>query len=152
MSRRSIARAARVLKQRGLYNGRPFDDDSRIVFVLAGYAQDDQAGYYVRRLKQKIERAGMDALFIEDIVDARRRTRDGEKIYSLWDTYVFADFVTYPSLWEGWGNQLLEAVCARNCRLCSSNTLSIKADIKGKGFRVVSLGDTVAGRDDLDLV
>lgn len=138
-----------ILKQRGLYNGQPFDDDSRIVFVLAGYAQDDQAGY-TPRLKQKIERTGVDALFIEDIVDARRRTHDGKKVYSLWDTYVFADFVTYPSVWEGWGNQLLEAFRAQLPVMLFEYPV-YKADIKGKGFRVVSLGDTIAGRDDLDL-
>ena len=97
------------LKERRLYDGRPFDDDSRIVLVLAGYARDDVTGGYVSRLRQKVERAGIDALFIEDLVGARRQIRNGHKIYLLWDTYVFADFVTYPSLWEGWRNEFLEA-------------------------------------------
>ncbi|MEA3341643.1 MAG: glycosyl transferase family 1, partial [Chloroflexota bacterium] len=91
-----------ILKARGLYDGRPFDDESRIVFVLAGYAQDDLLGY-TERLRQKSEQTGIDTLFIEDMVGGERQTHDGEKIYSLWDTYVYADFVAYPSLWEGWG-------------------------------------------------
>lgn len=33
--------------------------------------------------------------------------------FSLWDAYVHADFVTYPSLYEGFGNALLEAVYFR---------------------------------------
>lgn len=138
------------LRKRGLFDGRPFGDDSRIVLVLAGYARDDPTGSYVGRLKRKIERAGVDALFIEDIVDAERQTRDGQKVYALWDTYVFADMITYPSLWEGWGNQLLEAVRARAPIMLFEYPV-YEADIKAKGFQVVSLGSTLRERDDLGL-
>ncbi|OQY22928.1 MAG: hypothetical protein B6I34_05180 [Anaerolineaceae bacterium 4572_32.1] len=139
------------LGQRGLYDGRLFDSDSRIVLVLAGYAQDDVGGGYVAALKRKIERAGIDALFIEDVVGGRRQTRGDDKIYSLWDTYVYADFVTYPSLWEGWGNQFLEALRARLPLLLFEYPV-YRADIGDKGFSVVSLGNEIAGRDDLGLV
>lgn len=138
-----------LLKERGLYDGRPFTDDSRIVLVLAGYAQDDLAGY-IPNLKQKIARAGIDALFVEDVIEARRRVVDGEKHYSLWDSYVYADFVTYPSLWEGWGNQFLEALRAKLPVLLFEYPV-YECDIKDKGFSVVSLGSTVAGHDDLGL-
>jgi len=139
-----------ILKERGLYDGRPFDDDSRIVLVLAGYAQDDLSGY-TAQLKQKIRRAGIDALFIEDIIGGQRQTRSGKKTYSLWDSYVYADFVTYPSLWEGWGNQFLEALRARLPILLFEYPV-YRADIADKGFRTVSLGAQIQGRDDLGLV
>ena len=139
------------LKARGLYNGRSFDDDSRIVLVLAGYARDDVSGGYVTSLRQKVERARIDALFIEDVIGGQRQTRGGEKIYSLWDAYVFADFVTYPSLWEGWGNQFLEALRARLPLMLFEYPV-YQADIKDKGFRVVSLGSEIQGRDDTGLV
>jgi glycosyltransferase involved in cell wall biosynthesis len=138
------------LQQRGLYDGRYFDDDSRIVLVLAGYSEDPTERY-LDLLKQKIKRAGIDALFIGDLVAGRRQTRSGQKIYSLWDTYVFADFVTYPSLWEGWGNQFLETLRARLPLMLFEYPV-YRADIRDKGFRVVSLGDEIQGRDDLGLV
>jgi glycosyltransferase involved in cell wall biosynthesis len=146
----SPGRRAR-LKAQGLYDGRSFGDDSRIVFVLAGYTRDDPTGGYVSRLKQKIERAGIDALFIEDVVGGQRGTRDGCRVYSLWDTYVFADLITYPSQWEGWGNQFLEALRARLPMVVFEYPV-YRADIKDKGFRVVSLGSEIRGRDDLGLV
>ncbi len=145
----SPARRA-LLHRRGLYDGRPFDDESRIVLVLAGYAQDDLSGY-TARLKQKIAHAGVDALFIEDVIGHRRQVHSGEKVYSLWDSYVYADFVTYPSLWEGWGNQFLEALRARLPILLFEYPV-YRADIADKGFRVISLGDTVQEQDDLGLV
>jgi glycosyltransferase involved in cell wall biosynthesis len=139
------------LRARGLYNGQPFGLDSRIVLVLAGYARDDVTGQYVGNLKEKIARAGIDAIFVEDVIGACRGTEGEQKRYSLWDSYVFADLVTYPSLWEGWGNQFLEAVRARLPILLFEYPV-YQTDIGSQGFRIISLGTEIAGRDDLDLV
>jgi glycosyltransferase involved in cell wall biosynthesis len=138
------------LQERGLYDGRAFGETSRIVLVLAGYSRDDLTGTYLERLKKKIEREQIDALFIEDLIEGRRQTRAGEKIYGLWDSYVFSDFVTYPSLDEGFGNQFLEALCARLPLLVFEYEV-YRDDIKDKGFRVISLGSAVDGYDDLGL-
>ncbi len=94
---------------------------------------------------------GDDISFIEDVVDEGRETRRGKKIYSLWDTYVFADFVTYPSLWEGWGNQLLEALRAKLPLMLFEYPV-YEVDIKDKDFRIVSLGNKISGRDEHGLV
>ena len=139
------------LRRAGLYDGRAFDEDSRIVLVLAGYVRDDVSGAYVQRLKQKIKQAGIDALFIGDVIDHERRQVGDEKVYSLWDAYVYADFVTYPSWWEGWGNQLLEAVRARLPIALFEYPVYV-ADIKDAGFRVVSFGDQIQGEDSLGLI
>lgn len=138
------------LQERGLYDGRAFDETSRIVLVLAGYSRDDLTGTYLERLGKKIEREQIEALFIEDLIEGRRQTRAGEKIYSLWDSYVFADFVTYPSLDEGFGNQFLEALRARLPLLLFEYEV-YRDDIKDRGFRVISLGSTIEGYDDLGL-
>jgi glycosyltransferase involved in cell wall biosynthesis len=139
------------LQSRGLYDGRRFGEDDRIVLVLAGYSEDDLTGHYASKLKRKIADSGIDAIFIEDRVGGRRQTLGKRKIYSLWDTYVFADFVTYPSMGEGWGNQLLEALFARLPFMIFEYPV-YEADIKDKGFRVVSLGNEIAGQDDRGLV
>jgi len=138
------------LESRGLYDGRRFGADDRIVLVLAGYTQDDTAGHYVESLKQKIADSGIDAIFIEEQVGGRRQVIDGKKMFSLWDTYVFADFVTYPSLWEGWGNQLLEALRALLPFMIFEYPV-YEVDIKDKGFRAVSLGSQILKLDDQGL-
>ena len=139
------------LEQEGLYDGRAFTPDSRIVFVLAGYAQDDITGLYLGKLKHKIEESGVDAIFIDEMVGGRRELRGGDKIYSLWDTYVHADFITYPSLWEGWGNQLLEAMYARLPFMLFEYPVYV-ADIKPSGIQAVSLGAETHGVDEAGLV
>jgi glycosyltransferase involved in cell wall biosynthesis len=138
------------LQERGLYDGRAFDETSRIVLVLAGYSRDDLTGTYLTRLKKKIEREQIDAIFVGNLIEGRRQSRAGEKIYSLWDAYRLADFVTYPSLDEGFGNQFLEALAARLPLMLFEYEV-YREDIKDKGFRTVSLGSTIEGYDDLGL-
>jgi glycosyltransferase involved in cell wall biosynthesis len=99
-----------ILQEKGLFDGRTFTDDNRIVLVLAGYGRDDTTGNYVRNIKTKAEKDNVNMIHIENMIGHERQPQNGHKIYSLWDSYVFADFVTYPSLWEGWGNQFLEAM------------------------------------------
>ena len=140
-----------LLVENGLFDGRKFTKNNRIVLVLAGYTQDDLTHEYKDNLIDKAIQSGVELLFIEDRVSAERSTRDGQKIYSLWDTYTAADLVTYPSLWEGWGNQFLEAIKAK-LPLVLFEYPVFKKDIKPKGFKVISLGDTIHDYDDAGLV
>lgn len=140
-----------VLEEKGLYDGRAFSKENRLVLVLAGYAQDDPGGTYVTALQHKIDEAGIEAIFIENFVGRERFEDALRKVYSLWDTYVYADFITYPSLWEGWGNQLLEAIRAKIPYLIFEYPV-YKADIKDKGLQAVSLGSNIQGADSTTLV
>lgn len=137
-------------QQEGLYNGSPFTENSRIVLVLAGYAEDKN-GIYLARLKQKIDQAGIEARFITDKVASRRGETDGQRLYSLWDCYAFADLVTYPSLFEGWGNQLLEAIRAK-LPIAIFEYPVYQADIREKGFDAITLGSAAEGTDSSGLV
>ena len=77
------------LKAGGLHDGRQFNDDSRIVLVLAGYAMDDVTGRYKSLLEHKAEQMGVETLFIEDMVSesrmkhatARKSTRCGTPMF-----------------------------------------------------------------------
>lgn len=138
------------LKRRGLFDGRKFDDDSRIVLVLAGYALDDMTGRYKNLLAHKADKLNVEVIFIEDMIRESRKNSNGKKYYSLWDTYAHADFVTYPSLWEGWGNQLLEALRAKKPLMLFEYPV-FEADIKQNGLRVVSLGNSLLERDEYGL-
>jgi glycosyltransferase involved in cell wall biosynthesis len=140
-----------ILMKKGLYNGKKFLPDSRIVLVLAGYEQDDISGTYLKNLKIRAKRSGVDMIHIADIVKHQRGIIDGKKVFSLWDTYVFADFVTYPSQWEGWGNQFLEAIRAKLPMMVFEYPVFIH-DIKPKGFDVISLGSEILNSDSLGFV
>jgi glycosyltransferase involved in cell wall biosynthesis len=65
---------------------------------------------------------------------AGQRNTDGE--YSLWDIYSFADFITYPSRIEGFGNAFLEAVYFKKPILINRYATFVR-DIEPQGFDLV---------------
>jgi glycosyltransferase involved in cell wall biosynthesis len=133
-----------------LYNGKELNNDSRVVFLLAGYAEDS-AKPYLNKLKQEITSAGILAKFIDHKIDAQRNNTNHQKTYSLWDAYVFADLITYPSLVEGWGNQFIEAIFAKKPIVLFEYPV-FKADIKKEGYHFISLGDEIESRNRSGMV
>ena len=135
------------LEGRRLYTGKRFTEQSKIVLVCAGLIESfGISGGYYKNLLEKAKDLGVDIRFAGEYIRHSRLRKDGEKIYSLWDAYTAADFVTYPSLWEGWGNQFIEAVFARLPVVLFEYPV-YKTDLARAGFAVVSLGDKIKGRD-----
>ncbi len=142
----------RRLEAAPLYDGRAFGPQDKIVLVCAGYVEGiGLSAHYHANLMAKAARMGVDVRWVGDIVKHSRGMEDGHKVYSLWDSYVAADFVTYPSVWEGWGNQLIEALFARLPVVLFEYPVYV-SDLKQVGFDVVSLGETVAAKDAQGLV
>jgi glycosyltransferase involved in cell wall biosynthesis len=56
--------------------------------------------------------------------------------YTLWDIYSSADFITYPSFYEGFGNAFLEAIYLKKPLLINRYPIFVK-DIEPKGFDLV---------------
>src|SRR5258708_35306425 len=98
---------------------------------------------YRHKLEEYIKETGITALFVSDVIDVHRTTDNGHKIYSLWDAYVFADIVTFPSIWEGWGNQFIEAIFAQKPVIVFEYPV-FKSDVKQEGYVVISLGDKLS--------
>ena len=135
-----------------LYDGRRFGHDDRIVLVCAGYVEGiGLSGSYVESLVAKAAELEVDVVWCGERVKHARGQDEQGKLYSLWDAYVGADLVTYPSSWEGWGNQLIEAVFARVPVALFEYPVYV-SDLREAGFRVASLGDTLGPRDERGLV
>ena len=83
-------------------------EDPRCKLVISHEAGDE--GFeYVEMLKRFAKEEGVDLRLVGDRVgESRQRDKDGRKIYTLWDIYPHADLVTYPSIYEGFGNALVE--------------------------------------------
>lgn len=122
-----------------LYNGKLFTNNSNIVFVLAGYAEES-AQDYLQTLRRFIKDSGICAVFMSDRIGSER-IQAPQKRYSLWDAYAYADLVTYPSLFEGWGNQFIEAVFAEKPVVLFEYPV-FKSDIVQEGYKFISFGDT----------
>lgn len=87
----------------------------------------------------------VDMQLIDYLVDVRRHMENGHKIYSLWDAYLHADLVTYPSLYEGFGNALLEAIYFKKLTVVNRYPV-YNADIRPLGFEFVELDGYVDDR------
>jgi glycosyltransferase involved in cell wall biosynthesis len=141
-----------ALAEGPLYNGQTFQEDSRLVLVCAGYVEGiGLSGSYEQNLVDKAKELGVEVLWCGDRVKHSRGQDEHGKIYSLWDAYVGADFVTYPSYWEGWGNQLIEAVFAKLPVLLFEYPVYV-SDLRLAEFEVVSLGKKLAEHDARGLV
>jgi glycosyltransferase involved in cell wall biosynthesis len=94
---------------------------------------------YLQWLKKEARRKGVDLRYIADRIGTARSADDGGlKVYNLWDAYVHADLVTYPSLWEGFGNALLEAVYFKKPVLVNRYPV-YAADIAPLGFDFIEI-------------
>ncbi|MDD6237155.1 MAG: glycosyltransferase, group 1 family protein, partial [Clostridiales bacterium] len=133
-----------------LYNGQRFMEENQIWYLLAG--MDEDVKYYHKILKYA-SCLSVPIKWIGDVIGySRKKNPNGNKIYSLWDSYTMADFVTYPSLLEGWGNQLLEGVFAEKPELIYEYPV-YRTDIADKKFDFVSLGhQAVSNADDMKSV
>jgi glycosyltransferase involved in cell wall biosynthesis len=116
--------------------------DARNKFVLSHATDVDPV--YLGELSALAERLGVDMRVPLDQIDSVRTTRDGAKVYGLWDVYPHADFVTYPSLYEGFGNALIEAIYFRLPTLVNRYSV-YAADIGPLGFDLVEIDGCVTG-------
>lgn len=112
--------------------------DPRMKLIVT-HASGDEGHEYQNALIEMANQHGVDMRFVDHLVgDTRREKPDGSKVYSLWDTYPHADFVTYPSLYEGFGNALLESFYFRKPVLVNRYSI-YQTDIEPRGFRVLTM-------------
>lgn len=103
--------------------------------LLISHEAGDEGHDYRHMLEDLAAEEGVDLRFFADRISEVRQYDDkGRKLYTLWDLYPHADFVTYPSSYEGFGNALLEAVYFKKPILVNRYSIFIQ-DIEPKGFR-----------------
>lgn len=123
-----------------LYDGRTFNEDSEFVLALVG--MHEGGNNYEEKLVNHAKKLGVNMIVNPDLVDHSRHIDDkGNKIYSLWDAYVYCDLITYPSIYEGWGNQFLEGLFAKKPQIVFEYSI-FESDIKEKDFNIISLGNS----------
>ena len=88
----------------------------------------------------------VDLRFVSERVGEERQLNDrGQKVFTLWDLYQFADMVTYPSIYEGFGNALLEAIYFRVPIVTNRYSIFIE-DIEPKGFSMPVIDGFITSR------
>jgi glycosyltransferase involved in cell wall biosynthesis len=108
-----IVQPTRVVPRKGIelaieLVGRLGDPDA--VLLITSPAGDEGLDYLVS-LERQAERAGVRLRYAADrFVPDDLEGQPIRPAHSLHDAYLAADLITYPSLYEGYGNALLEAL------------------------------------------
>jgi glycosyltransferase involved in cell wall biosynthesis len=111
--------------------------EPRARLVISHHAGDEGLAYY-RQLLNRADAMNVEVHYLAGFIEEERVVRDGRKAYTLWDVYPHADFVTYPTLYEGFGNALLEAIYFRKPVLVNRYSVYV-ADIAPLGFNFVEV-------------
>lgn len=117
-----------------------------IKLVISHQARDEGTEYS-DRIMSYARLLGVDLIVRPDIISEFRGVDEtGRKIYSLFDVYPHADFVTYPSTYEGFGNAFLEAIYFKKPLLVNRYSI-FASDIEPVGFDAVIMDTYVTDED-----
>ena len=133
---RIILQPTRIIQRKGiewaidLVKGLKNSHNKLVISHEAG----DEGMEYAEWLKDYACDFGVDLRLVSlKISDPFRKNGNGKGTYSLWDVYPYADFITYPSLYEGFGNAFLEAVYFKKPILINRYGTFVR-DIEPLGF------------------
>ncbi len=133
-----ILQPTRVIQRKGIEHSLQLVgdlEDPRYKLVISHEAGDE--GYeYLEWLKKEALEHDVDLRMVDLKVSDPYYAENHKSGYSLWDIYPHADFITYPSLYEGFGNAFLEAIYFYKPLLINRYATFVK-DIEPKGFDLV---------------
>ena len=98
--------------------------------LLISHEAGDEGVEYAEWITDHARERGVDLRLIGTSVP------DSPDRPSLWDLYAHADFITYPSLYEGFGNAFLEAVYFKKPLLINRYAIFVR-DIEPKSFDLI---------------
>ncbi|MGD9017224.1 MAG: glycosyltransferase family 4 protein, partial [Desulfobacterales bacterium] len=144
-----ILQPTRVVQRKGIEHAIELVrrlENPRCKLVISHEAGDE--GYeYAEWLKEDAGKKGVDIRFLQEA--AVKRVGDPGTPFrhlSLWEIYPHADFITYPSLYEGFGNAFLEAVYFKKPLLINRYAIFVK-DIEPQGFDLVVMDGYLTERN-----
>lgn len=107
--------------------------------LIVSHESGDEGDEYLFALQEMADQQGVDLRLASDrVAEERGLDAEGRRLYTLADAYAAADFITYPSLYEGFGNALLEAFYFRKPVLVNRYSIFV-TDIEPKGFQVITM-------------
>lgn len=114
--------------------------------LVISHSAGDEGWAYEDRIRSYAAIMGVPLIIRPDIIGTSRGTTpEGHKVYTLWDIYPHADLVTYPSMYEGFGNAFLEAIYFRKPLLVNRYSI-YEMDIEPMGFEVITMDGYVTER------
>ncbi len=141
-----LLQPTRIVARKGIEHAieftRRLDRPARLVI---SHAAGDEGSAYKQRIREYADLLGVKLVLAADLVaESGEPSPAGGRRYTLDELYEAADFVTYPSQFEGFGNAFLEAVFHRRPILVN-NYSTYEVDLRPRGFRVVWFDEFING-------
>jgi glycosyltransferase involved in cell wall biosynthesis len=142
VQRKGIEHAIELIKELG---------DPRCKLVVS-HAAGDEGYEYAAWLMEDARKLGVELRFLESAKTTDQAAEQNHlfRHLSLWDVYPYADFITYPSLYEGFGNAFLEAVYFKKPLLINRYAIFVK-DIEPQGFDLVVMDGYLTPKNVADV-
>lgn len=106
--------------------------------LFISHPAGDEGLEYLNWLKEYATRLNVELILADNMVSDTPSVIDRNRMFSLWEVYQAADFVTYPSIYEGFGNALLEAIYFKKPVMINRYNTYVR-DIAPKGFNLVEM-------------
>ena len=147
-----VVQPTRVVPRKGIelaieLVGRLQDPDA--LLLITSPAGDEGLDYLVE-IERQAERAGVRLRYAADRFEPDLEGKPIGPAHTLRDAYLAADLVTYPSLYEGYGNALLEAVFYGKPVVVNRYPVYV-ADIAPLGLRFIEIDGAVTDRTVADV-
>ncbi|MFC1877419.1 glycosyltransferase [Thermodesulfobacteriota bacterium] len=135
---RIVLQPTRIVQRKGIEHAielvKALDDPTYKLIVT--HEAGDEGYEYADWLKSYAQEHDVDLRLVATKIETPRPGNGHDKgRYSLWDVYAYADFITYPSLYEGFGNALIEAIYLKKPILVNRYSTFLK-DIEPLGFQL----------------
>jgi glycosyltransferase involved in cell wall biosynthesis len=136
-----ILQPTRIIKRKGIEHAIELVsalNDPHCKLIISHEAGDE--GYeYADWIKYHAHSHGVDLRISDNRIPSpwNNHGNHGTK-YSLWNVYAYADFITYPSIYEGFGNALIESIYFKKPILINRYATFVR-DIEPKGFELVTM-------------
>jgi glycosyltransferase involved in cell wall biosynthesis len=136
-----ILQPTRIIQRKGIEHAIELIEelrDSRYKLVIS-HEVGDEGFEYAEWLVENARERGVDLRLVNiHMSDPMNPDVNHRDKHSLWDIYPHADFITYPSLYEGFGNAFLEAVYFKKPLLINRYATFVR-DIEPKGFDLIEM-------------
>ena len=119
--------------------------------LVVSHEAGDEGFEYASKIKRLARESGVNIRFVDHMVaDPYAPRPESNDRFSLWEVYQAADFVTYPSLYEGFGNAFLEAIYFNRPLLVNRYRIFAE-DIEPKGFDVIKMDGRLTAKVVADI-
>ncbi|MFH2067038.1 MAG: glycosyltransferase family 4 protein [Pseudomonadota bacterium] len=115
--------------------------------LFISHEAGDEGFEYQDWIQENALNQGVDLRLINArIEDPWNNRQPAEGRFSLWDIYPHADFITFPSLYEGFGNAFLEAIYFKKPILINRYATFVR-DIEPLGFDLIVMDQYLTSKN-----